>query len=210
MTMFDLRANRIGYSSDLLVPPEGFHFERAVVTTYSLDLETLLATLIPLVIGKTGDRADEEQDAEERQGRQVKNEKFLLQALKETHLTVFYQAGQIHVPRHDTALFALLDRMLVPVMLEPIGKEAKSAASRGDKETIPSFHPKTWTIEYKNDSGESFCRFAVLSRNLTFDSCLDISFAVESDPDEPNTGETRCLCDRCCKPCSISATVETL
>ena len=176
--MLDLRANRIGYSSDLLVPPDGFHFERAVATTYSLDLETLLATLIPLTFGKTDDP-----DA-------FRDGKLLLPALMKTasRVTVFYQSGQIQVPRHNTALFSLLDRLLVPVMLD------KGDSSVG-KDESPSFHPKTWTIEYKNDSGDSFCRFAVLSRNLTFDCCLDISFAIESDQDQPNKTETKRLCD---------------
>ena len=189
MNMFDLRANRIGYSMDLLTPPEGFHFERAVATTYSLDMETLLAVLIPLAFGKAME-PDVFGDGEQvQQSKQPANEGLLLQALEKTasHLTIFYQAGQIHMPKHDTALFPLLDSMLVPVMLEP--------KSRRGNEKPPSFHPKTWMIEYQNDSGESFCRFAVLSRNLTFDGCLDISFAIESDSDKPNTGETHRLCE---------------
>lgn len=198
MNLFDLRANRIGYSTDILVPPDGFHFERAVATTYSLDMETLLAVLIPLAFGKAME-PDAFGDVEQvHRSKQPANEGLLLQALEKTasRLTIFYQAGQIHMPRHDTALFPLLDSMLVPVMLGPIDKRAKNAAPCGDKdkEPIPSFHPKTWTIEYQNDDGESFCRFAVLSRNLTFDNCLDISFAIESNPDKPNTGETRRLC----------------
>ena len=175
--MLDLRADRIGYSADLLVPPDGFRFERAVATTYSLELETLLATLLPLAFGET-----EDSDA-------FRDGNLLLSALKKTgpRLTVFYQAGQIHTTRRDTALFPLLDRILVPV-----------APEKGGSPDAPSFHPKTWTIEYRNDStGDSFCRFAVLSRNLTFDGCLDVSFAVESGlkPNRSEENETKRVCD---------------
>ena len=173
--VLDLRANRIGYATHLLLPPDGFRLERAVATTYSLDLETLLASLLPLAFGIVSDERESFRDGA-----------LLLRALHKaaSRLTVFYQAGQIHAPRRDSALFPLLDRMLVPVDL-----------SRRNGVSL-AFHPKTWTVEYKNDStGETFCRFSVLSRNLTFDTSLDVAATLESGTDRRRTRETKPLLD---------------
>ena len=47
--MFRPDEDRLDYGNELL-PPEGFHFVRAVATTYSLDFETLIAALVPLAL----------------------------------------------------------------------------------------------------------------------------------------------------------------
>ena len=158
--MLDVRRDRLDYTGRLLVPPEGWRLERAVATTYSLDLETLLAVLLPLGVGGNWN-IDPETFADG---------PLLLRALWRVapRLTVFHQAGQIAVPHRSTPLHALLDRILVPVALPPL---------RG---TAPAFHPKTWTIEFRNADGESLFRFLVLSRNLTRDDSLDIALALES------------------------------
>lgn len=55
------------------------------------------------------------------------------------------------------------------------------ALPRGRKgAAYPSFHPKTWILRYVNSEGEKRYRFAVLSRNLTFDRSWDISFCMDS------------------------------
>ena len=171
--MLDLRRDRLDYTTGLLVPPDGWHFERAVATTYSLDLETLLAVLLPLAVGGERNVAPEE----------FTDGPLLLRALWRVapRLTVFHQAGQIAVPRRFTPLHALLERILVPVALPPF------------QGAFPAFHPKTWTIEYRNADGESLFRFLVLSRNLTRDDSLDIALALESGSNRRGNNRTRPL-----------------
>lgn len=173
--MLDLRRNRVDYTGGLLAPPDGFHFECAVATTYSLDLETLLAVLLPLAIDKAPDNPEACSDG-----------LLLLRALWRVapRLTVFHQSGQIPVPHRATPLHALLDRILVPITL-PLHSGGRP----------PAFHPKTWTIEYRNDAGESRYRFLVLSRNLTRDDSLDISLSLESGTDRRQTRRTGPLLD---------------
>ncbi len=171
--MLDIRRDRLDYTTHLLVPPEGWRFERAIATTYSLDLETLLAVLLPLAVGGEQNIAPEE----------FTDGPLLLRALWRVapRLTVFHQAGQIAVPSRSTPLHALLERILVPVVLPPL------------QGAYPAFHPKTWIIEYRNADGESLFRFLVLSRNLTRDDSLDIAFALESGPNRRGSSRTRPL-----------------
>lgn len=173
--MLDLRRNRVDYTGGLLAPPDGFHFECAVATTYSLDLETLLAVLLPLAFGNAPDNPETCTDG-----------LLLLRALKHVapRLTVFHQAGQIPMPHSVTPLHMLLDRILVPFPLPPPSEKRP-----------PAFHPKTWTIEFRNDLGESRYRFLVLSRNLSRDDSLDISLSLESGTDRRQTRRTGPLLD---------------
>lgn len=52
--MLDYKKNRLDYGR-LLNPPEGFRLERAVATTYSLDLVTLLSIPVALYYQKNLD-----------------------------------------------------------------------------------------------------------------------------------------------------------
>ena len=174
--MLNLRRNRVDYTDGLLAPPPGFHLERAVATTYSLDLETLLAVLLPLAIGSAPPDTPEA----------YLDGPLVLRALNRIapRLTVFHQAGQIPEPRRSTPLHALLDRLLVPVALP-----ARNGA------ISPSFHPKTWTLEFRNAKGDTFLRFLVLSRNLARDDSLDIVLALESATGRRSLRRTRPLID---------------
>lgn len=173
--MLDIRRNRIDYTGSLLAPPDGFHFERAVATTYSLDLDTLLAVLLPLAID--GDVPDDPEA--------FADGPLILRALWRVskRLTIFHQSGQIPEPRRSTPLYTLLDRILVPVALP------------ADDGKFPAFHPKTWAIEYRDNAGESRFRFIVLSRNLTRDDSFDVALALESGTDRRRIRRTRPLLD---------------
>ena len=46
--MLDVKHNRLDYG-ELLIPPTGFRLSRAIATTFSLDLNTLLS--IPMLYG---------------------------------------------------------------------------------------------------------------------------------------------------------------
>ena len=154
--MFKNKTDRLNYGS-LLIPPIGYELTNAVATTYSLDLETLTAATIALGVQENTDSAVADTPV------------AMLRTLQKVmdKVVIFCEAGQTKIPQKPSPLILLLDKMIVPVAI---------AASKG---TCPSFHPKTWTLEYENVDGEKLYRFIVLSRNLTFDRSWDVSFMME-------------------------------
>jgi hypothetical protein len=151
--------DRVNYG-DLLLPPDGYVLNFAIGTTYSLDLESLTAVCLALGL------------AEETGGALLQNPVSMLNAIQKVSekLLIFCEAGQIKMPGKPSALSLLLEKMIVPVALPK---------ARGINH-YPAFHPKTWVLQYVNAQGDYHYRFAVLSRNLTFDRSWDISFAMDS------------------------------
>lgn len=151
--------DRVNYSNALL-PPDGYILERAVGTTYSLDLEALTAVCIALGLKEDPDSG------------LLQNPISMLNALVKVSqkILIFCEAGQIKKPSAQSPLMLLLDKMVIPVALS--GKK--------DKERFPAFHPKTWILQYCNQEGLRKYRFVVLSRNLTFDRSWDVSLCIES------------------------------
>lgn len=154
--MFRNKTDRLNYGS-LLIPPLGYELNKAVATTYSLDLETLIATTIALGVQENTDSAVADTPV------------AMLRTLHKVteKVVVFCEAGQIKIPNKQSPLILLLDKMIVPIALKAING------------SYPSFHPKTWTIEYINGEGVKLYRFIVLSRNLTYDRSWDVSFMME-------------------------------
>lgn len=156
--MFKPKEDRLNYGQ-LLMPPVGFTLVRAVGTTYSLDLETLMSVCIALGIQESTDSS-------------LTNNPFAilksLQGLSEK-LLIFCEAAQI-APMHPerSPLMLMLDKMVVPVKL-------KAIKGKG----IPSFHPKTWTLQFEDAEGNQLFRFIVLSRNLTFDRSWDVAVSLD-------------------------------
>ena len=150
---------RVNYGN-LLLPPDGYTLNFAVGTTYSLDLEALTAVCLSLGLAEDTDSA------------LLQNPVSMLNALQKISekLLIFCEAGQIKMPGTPSALSLLLEKMIVPVALPK---------SRGINH-YPAFHPKTWVLQYVNAQGDYHYRFAVLSRNLTFDRSWDVSFAMDS------------------------------
>lgn len=161
MPMFKPNSNqdRRDYG-EMLTPPEGYVLDKAVGTTYSLDLESLAAVAICLGLTKDTD------------SKLMHNPISMLNALQKVSdkMLIFCEAGQIKMPVKASALSLLLDKMVVPVALP------KDRRLNG----YPAFHPKTWTLSFVNGQREHKYRFIVMSRNLTFDRSWDISFAMES------------------------------
>lgn len=151
--------DRINYS-DLLLPPEGYVLEKAVGTTYSLDLEALSAIAIALGLKEDTDSG------------LVQNPICMLNALQKVSekIMIFCEAGQIKLPGNPSPLSILLEKMIIPVAL-PKTKGLNS---------YPAFHPKTWILQYTNPVGAKKYRFAVLSRNMTFDRSWDINLCIDS------------------------------
>lgn len=154
--MFKNKTDRLNYGS-LLIPPIGYELNMAVSTTYSLDLETLTAATIALGVQENTDSTV------------VDTPVAMLRTLQKVadKVVIFCEAGQTKIPQKPSPLILMLDKMIVPVAI---------ADSKG---SYPSFHPKTWTLEYENVDGERLYRFIVLSRNLTFDRSWDVSFMME-------------------------------
>ena len=166
--------DRLDYGK-LLLPPEGYKLEKAVGTSYSLDLESLLSVVISLGL-------NEEADTE------LKNNPIcLLHAIRNisNKILLFCEAGQIKLPNNPSALCLLLEKMIVPVALP---KKAKM-------NRYPAFHPKTWVLQYINELGTKKYRFIVLSRNLTFDRSWDVSVVLESDEKTDNSEKTAPIID---------------
>ena len=156
--MFKPKEDRLNYGH-LLIPPVGFTLVRAVGTTYSLDLETLMSVCIVLGIQESTDSS------------LTSNPFAILKSLQglSEKLLIFCEAGQIaQMPPEKSPLMLMLDNMIVPVKL-------KSIKGKG----IPSFHPKTWTLQYEDADGNQYFRFIVLSRNLTFDRSWDVAVSLD-------------------------------
>lgn len=151
--------DRVNYSNALL-PPEGYTLEKAVGTTYSLDLEALTAVCIAL-----GLKEDPDSDL-------FQNPISMLNALVKVSekILIFCEAGQIKKPMTPSPLMLLLDKMVIPVAL----------TKKQNNRRFPAFHPKTWVLQYRNQEGQRKYRFVVLSRNLTFDRSWDVSICIES------------------------------
>ena len=150
--------DRINYGESLM-PPTGYRLERAVGTTYSLDFETLTAIAISLGL-------IEDTDSE-----LVNNPISMLNALQKVSdkIVVFCEAGQIKCPGKSNKLFLMLEKMIAPVTL-PFDKKTHGYGA---------FHPKTWLLEYVNREGNKSYRFAIMSRNLTFDHSWDVACALD-------------------------------
>lgn len=165
--MFNNKTDRLNYAT-LLMPPIGYELTKGVVTTYSLDLETLTAAAIALGVREATDSVVAETPV------------AMLRALQKVSdkIVVFCESGQIKLPKTESPLLLLLEKMIVPIALP-----MKNGS-------FPSFHPKMWILEYENAGGEKLYRFIILSRNLTFDRSWDVSFMMEGRKGSDEAGHT--------------------
>lgn len=152
--MFDLANDRLSYS-EMLRPDVGYTLEFAVGTTYSLDLEALLG--IPVSMGLLEDGDTE----------QLRNPLYVLESIRASSdkIAIFCNAGGIKLPDRIQSVYSLLEESVFQVKL---GKNA-------------NFHPKLWVLKYSNEARESYLKLLVLSRNLTFDSSIDLCVALRGD-----------------------------
>ena len=169
--MFQTNSNcdRVDYGR-MLMPPEGYVLEKAVGTTYSLDLEAL--TAISIVLG-----LQEEADSSV-----LNNPITKLNALQKMSdkLLIFCEAGQIKSDNRSSALMLMLEKMVVQVALP----------KRRRMTGFPAFHPKAWVLQYRNQDGERRYRFAVLSRNMTFDRSWDVCFSMNGTENGQHSEKT--------------------
>lgn len=153
--MLNPRDNRLDYG-DQLRPPEGFQLSAAIATTYTLDLETVLALPIAMSFNTT------------LEGNLQGENMALLEAISDVkdRFRVFFQQGNIHLPQRFNRLFTLLEPCLSPVTPDS---------------PYSAFHPKIWLMRFVGEGDEQTIRYRliVLTRNLTFDTSWDIAVTLE-------------------------------
>lgn len=149
----DVRAVAI----DLLRPPNEHRLDFAVLTTYTLDLEALLA--LPLAVLSQSDSGIDELMADPLR---------LIAALQEAgeRIHVFVDETGIAIPDQGKELVSTLETSVHPVRAPNGGV----------------FHPKVWLARFvpEEDDGPELLRLAILSRNLTFDRSWDIALTSEA------------------------------
>lgn len=140
---------------DQLKPPPGYRLDFTVLTTYSLDLEVLLA--LPLAV-----LAQAEEGVEEL----LQDPLLLFEALREAgeRVQVFVDEGGVAIPGSSRALYSALEASVHPV----------KAPNGG------AFHPKVWVARFVADDRPPLIRVSVASRNLTFDRSWDLALTSEA------------------------------
>lgn len=141
-----------------LHPPAGYRLDRAIGTSYTLDLLALLT--VPLAFTFHNWEQDD--------GRTTRDPVALLHALRASAARVhlFCQAGAIKVPAAGQPLFAYL---------EPCVIEARPPSRQG------IFHPKVWVLRFTADDEPVRYRVVVASRNLTFDRSWDTILTLDGE-----------------------------
>lgn len=137
---------------DTLRPPEGYRFDAAVATTFTLGLNAAL--LPPLAFGSQTFRSTSPDPIS------------AMEAIRSAagSIDIFCQAGMVGVPRSAPALLAFVEPMVHQVR----------APRRG------LFHPKVWCVRYTNEVGHRAYRALILSRNLTEDRTWDVALRLDS------------------------------
>ena len=148
--------NRELYTS-LVRSPDGYRFDHAVATTFSLDFETALAIPIAIVF----------RDAENRD-EMLRSPLAMLQAVERmaSRMAIYCDRGRIKEARPNAArLLAFYEKTITEV----------SAPGGG------AFHPKLWCIRFQPErKGQpTRMRLAILSRNLTNDRCWDLALCLD-------------------------------
>jgi hypothetical protein len=143
---------------EALRPPDGFHLDRAIGTTYTLDLLALLTTPLAFTFFDWSTEA----------GPLGLDPLLVLAAIRRNteRITIFCQAGRIQIPKRDQKLMPYLENMVVEVGLQKPGS---------------SFHPKVWVLRFVGEEDAVRYRALCLSRNLTFDQSWDTILTLEGD-----------------------------
>lgn len=171
--MINPKKDRFVYS-EILCPPYGYELENAIATTYSLDVAAFISCMIPLVFSA------------DTSNRLFKNKISNLTALRNLaeKLVVFCDPGQIKINLRNKEFALLLENMIVPLNL---------VADANDD--YPAFHPKMWLLQFADREGNHKYKFIILSRNISYDKCHDVTFVLESSDNHLKTRKTRPIID---------------
>lgn len=167
--MLDYKRNRLDYGA-LLHPPEGYVMDRAVATSYSLDLEALLSIPVALFYNKNLD------------GQVIEDRMDIFDAIQKSSecIHIYCQRGKIKVPLKANRLFSFIEDCVTEVLPDS---------------QYTSFHPKIWIIRYKSSNNPILYRVLIMSRNLTFDRSYDISYCLEGFVGRRKIGKNNPLSD---------------
>ena len=149
---------------ETLRPPEGYRFDRAVGTTFTLDLLTLLA--VPLAFTF--------RDAQDRDGQLASDPLALLESARRhaSRVVVFCQGGRTTVPGAGQPALAFLEQSVI----------AAFPPHQGDMGAV--FHPKVWVLRFVAEGEAVKYRLVCQSRNLTFDASWDASLVLDGELNE--------------------------
>jgi hypothetical protein len=169
--MFDAANNRLSYG-ELLQPDIGYTLDFAVGLTYSLDLEALLG--MPISFGLL-DEVDPSV---------MKSPFYLLEAIRKSsdRLAVFCNAGSISLPQHIQSVYSLLENSVFEIKLR----------------NKQNFHPKLWLAKYVDSKGSAYMKLLVLSRNMTFDTSIDLCVEMKGTLAEGSYEKNKPLADLLC------------
>ncbi|MBQ9207841.1 MAG: hypothetical protein IJ158_14165 [Treponema sp.] len=159
---------------DILSALYEWELEKAVATTYSLDVTSLISCMIPLAF------------SDDVSSHVFKNKIATFTALRNLSkkLVVFCDASQIKRMNIQKEFSVLLENMIVPTSLP-----------KNETGDYPAFHPKLWLLQFRNKEGAHFYRFIVLSRNISYDKCYDSCFVLESSDNHLKTRRTKPVID---------------
>ncbi|MCX5829133.1 MAG: phospholipase D family protein [Deltaproteobacteria bacterium] len=139
-----------------LRPPLGYELDRAIGTTFSLDLLALLIAPLAFTLF----------DWEDDNGNLNSDPLAMLETLRRFagRVSIFCQAGQISVPKGSHQLYGYLEKSIFGVM--PPHEQGV-------------FHPKVWVLRFTAPYAQTRYRLLCLSRNLTFDSSWDTALVLD-------------------------------
>jgi hypothetical protein len=181
--MLDPRGRQVLLES--LRPPEGYRFDCAVGTTFSLDLIALLTAPLGFAMFDWQDD-DGRLAADPASGKG--DPLALLESLRRCadRIHIYCQAGQIKVPPANQRLLAYLEQSVIEV-IPPSAREGRASV----------FHPKVWALRFVDSTDGSKVRYRLLclTRNLTFDRSWDTVLVLEGDRSDRQKGiaENRAL-----------------
>jgi hypothetical protein len=161
-----------------LRPPDGFRFDCAVGTTFSLDLIALLTA--PLAFAMFDWQNDDGRLAADPSS--AKGDPLaLLESLRRcaNRIHIYCQAGQIKVPPTNQGLLRYLEQSVIEV-LPPTARAGRAGV----------FHPKVWALRFVDAADETAVRYRLLclTRNLTFDRSWDTVLVLEGDRSDRQKG----------------------
>lgn len=159
---------------DILSVPYEWELEKAVATTYSLDITALVSCMIPLAF------------SDDVSSNIFKNKIATFTALRNLSkkLVVFSDSSEIKSYNFQKDFAVLLENMIVPVNLP-----------QNESGNFPAFHPKMWLLQFRNKNGEHKYRLVILSRNISYDKCYDVCFVLESSDNHLKKKKTKPIID---------------
>lgn len=150
------------YTLEILRPPPGYELDRAIGTTFSLDLLALLTAPLAFTLF----------DWEDTEGRPTSDPLAILESLRRyaDRISIFCQSGRIAVPASHR-LFTYLENSVFEVTAQSPGAV---------------FHPKLWILRLVALDQPVIYRVLLPTRNLTFERCWDTVLVLEGQLIERN------------------------